>query len=341
MSHFTEKDRLLSTLQREKADRAPVICTGGMMNAAILDVMNSTGHTLPEAHSDPVRMAELAEAVHTVTGFENIGLPFCMTVEAELLGSTVDLGTLACEPKIALEPFATSSVVEYREIVPLARAGRAAVVAEASRIVTARNPGVPVIASLTGPVSTAASIVQPLAFYKDMRKDPASTHRVLDYVTNFLIEYATVLIREGNVTAVMIGDPSATGEILGPAMFVAFAAPYLNRLAGAIRAAGGPPVLHLCGHLKRVEGSVTQLRYAALSTDAMINLAALKRDHPHLITMGNLSTFALEFTDADRIRDMTRSLVRSGIDILSPACGLSTSTRIDALRAFTDTVRNN
>ena len=38
---------------------------------------------------------------------------------------------------------------------------------------------------------------------------------------------------------------------------------------------------------------------------------------------------------------MTRSLIRSGIDILSPACGLSTSTRIDALRAFTDTVRNN
>lgn len=341
MSNLTEKDRLLHVLHRERADRSPVICTGGMMNAAIVDVMKTTGLTLPEAHSDPVRMAALAEAVHAHTGFENIGVPFCMTVEAELLGSSVDLGTLACEPKIALEPFATSAVVEYREIVPLARTGRAAVVAEASRIVTARNPGVPVIASLTGPVSTAASIVQPLAFYKDMRKDPAAAHRVLDYVTNFLVEYATVLVREGRVTSVMIGDPSATGEILGPAMFEAFAVPYLNRLADAIRTAGVPPILHICGNLKRVEHLVTQLRFAALSTDAMINLAALKRDHPGLVTMGNLSTYALEFTDADRIRDMTRNLVRSGIDILSPACGLSTSTRIDALRAFTDTVRNN
>lgn len=341
MSNLTEKDRLLHVLHREQVDRAPVICTGGMMNAAIVDVMKTTGLTLPEAHSDPVRMAALAEAVHARTGFENIGLPFCMTVEAELLGSSVDLGTLACEPKIALEPFATSSVVEYREIVPLARAGRAVVVAQAAKIVTARNPGVPVIASLTGPVSTAASIVQPMAFYKDMRKDPDAAHRVLDYVTNFLIEYATVLIREGGVTSVMIGDPSATGEILGPAMFDAFAAPYLNRLADAIRAAGVPPILHICGNLKRVEGSVTRLRFAALSTDAMINLAALKRDHPGLVTMGNLSTYALEFTDAARIEDMTRNLVRSGIDILSPACGLSTSTRIEAIRAFTDTVRNN
>ncbi|MFT3828137.1 MAG: uroporphyrinogen decarboxylase family protein [Opitutaceae bacterium] len=340
MSHFTEKDRLLSVLRKERVDRPPVICTGGMMNAAIVDVMRDTGLTLPAGHSDPQLMASLAEAIHRRTGFENIGLPFCMTIEAELLGSTVDLGTLACEPKIALEPFATSSVVEYREIVPLVRSGRAAVVTQAAKLVTTRNPGVPVIASLTGPVSTAASVVQPLAFYKDMRKDPTAAHRVLDYVTNFLVEFATVLVREGGVTAVMIGDPSATGEILGPAMFGAFAVPYLNRLADAIRAIGVPPILHICGNLKRVDHLVTQLRFAALSTDAMINLAALKREHPGLVTMGNLSTYALEFTDTEKIRRMTRQLVESGIDILSPACGLSTSTKLEAIRAFTDTVRD-
>ena len=42
MSHFTEKDRLLSTLQREKADRAPVICTGGMMNEIYYNFVDGT-----------------------------------------------------------------------------------------------------------------------------------------------------------------------------------------------------------------------------------------------------------------------------------------------------------
>jgi [methyl-Co(III) methanol-specific corrinoid protein]:coenzyme M methyltransferase len=286
-------------------------------------------------------MASLAAAIHAHTGFENIGLPFCMTAEAELLGSTVDLGTLACEPKIANEPFATAAAVEFRDFVALVRTGRAAVATRASQLLTARHPGIPVIASLTGPVSTAASIVQPMAFYRDMRKDPAAVHRVLDYVTNFLVEYATVLIREGHATVVMIGDPSATGEILGPAMFEAFAKPYLNRLADAIRAAGTPSILHICGNLKRVEPIITRLRFAALSTDAMINLAQLKREHPGLVTMGNLSTYALEFVETEKVRTMTRRLVESGIDIISPACGLSTSTHLEAIRAMTNTVRSS
>ena len=85
MSTFTPKERLLRVLRKETVDRPPVVCTGGMMNAAIVDIMRATGHTLPEAHFDPQRMADLAQDIHTHTGFENIGVPFCMTVEAELL----------------------------------------------------------------------------------------------------------------------------------------------------------------------------------------------------------------------------------------------------------------
>jgi [methyl-Co(III) methanol-specific corrinoid protein]:coenzyme M methyltransferase len=38
---------------------------------------------------------------------------------------------------------------------------------------------------------------------------------------------------------------------------------------------------------------------------------------------------------------MTRRLVESGIDIISPACGLSTSTHLEAIRAMTNTVRSS
>lgn len=55
---LTPKQRLLRVLRKEPVDRPPVICTGGMMNAAIVEIMQQTGHTLPEAHLDPQRMAE-------------------------------------------------------------------------------------------------------------------------------------------------------------------------------------------------------------------------------------------------------------------------------------------
>ena len=99
-------------LDKKLVDRPPVICTGGMMNAAIVELMQKTGLTLPEAHFSGAKMAALAEAVSEHTGFENIGVPFCMTVEAELFGSRIDHGTLACEPKIQSEAFTSLTKVE-------------------------------------------------------------------------------------------------------------------------------------------------------------------------------------------------------------------------------------
>jgi len=91
MSIISPKERLIKVLRKRKVDRPPVVCPGGMMNAAIVDVMQKTGHTLPEAHHDEELMAELSYDVHKYTGFENFGIPFCMTVEA--------VGCFPCEPE--------------------------------------------------------------------------------------------------------------------------------------------------------------------------------------------------------------------------------------------------
>ncbi len=338
-ANLTQKERLLRVLRNETVDRPPVVCTGGMMNAAIVEIMRGTGHTLPEAHTDPRRMADLAHDVHVHTGFENLGVPFCMTVEAELLGSEVNLGTLECEPKIVRERFPSVSAVEFRDVAAMAKSGRIEVVVEAAHRIARDNPDVPVIASLTGPVSTAASIVDPITFYKELRKNPVGAERALDYVTDLLAAFAERLVADNGAAVIAVGDPSATGEILGPAMFEKYALRYLNRLADRIHSLGVPFILHICGELKSVRRLLPQLRADALSTDALVSLPALKKEFPSITTMGNVSTFALQWNDADKIRHITRHLVADGVDIISPACGLSTSTQLETIRAMTDEVR--
>ena len=59
MDVFSPKERLLRTLKKEKVERPPVICPGGMMNSAIVDIMEKTGHTLPQAHKTPELMTAL------------------------------------------------------------------------------------------------------------------------------------------------------------------------------------------------------------------------------------------------------------------------------------------
>ncbi|MGA3128060.1 MAG: uroporphyrinogen decarboxylase family protein [Candidatus Korobacteraceae bacterium] len=337
MLNVTPKERLLRVLNKESVDRPPVICTGGMMNAAIVDVMERSGHTLPAAHSDQGLMADLATDVAEATGFENLGIPFCMTVEAELLGSEIDMGTLACEPKIAREIFSSVKEVAYREVESMVHKGRLQTVKAATWRLVNDHPDLPVIASLTGPLSTAASIVEPMTFLKELRKNETEAHRVLAYITDLLVAFAREELAAG-ATAIAIGDPTATGEILGPDMFGAYAVPHLNDLVDRIHALGAPVILHICGQMKRVWHLLPELHADALSTDALVNLKTLKADFPQITTMGNLSTYLLQSGSSEQVSRRAKELVQGGIDIISPACGLSTSTALGNVFAMTSAV---
>jgi len=335
---LSPKERLRDTLRKKRVDRPPVICSGGMMNAAIVDVMNHTGHTLPAGHFRADLMAELANDIHTDTGFENFGIPFCMTVEAEVLGSEIDFGTLSCEPKIAREPYPSVAEVQYRSIERMLDDGRVRTVAEAASLLNRQHPDVPVIGSISGPVSTAASIVDPMRFLKELHKNRQEAHRVMDYVSDFLIAFARLLV-EGGASAICIADPTATGEILGPRLFSEYAVAYLNKVIDGIHATGVPVLVHICGEMKAVKPEIPKLHGDAISTDAFVNLRLLKDEYPQLTTMGNLSTFLLELGEADKVGRQTANLVRDGIDIIAPACGLSTSSSIGNIQAMTAAVK--
>ncbi len=340
MSSLSPKERLLRVLQKKAVDRAPVICTGGMMNAAIVDVMNKTGHTLPEAHHDDVLMSELSHDVFEQTGFENFGIPFCMTVEAEVLGSEINFGTLACEPKIEKEIFPSTSKVDFKKKTGIANSGRVNTIIQAGYKLSQQYPDIPVIGNLTGPISTAASIVDPITFLKELRKDPANAHKVLDYVSDFLLDYAKLMIDNG-VTLISIGDPTATGEILGPKMFEEYAVTYLNKIVAGIHSFGAPVIVHICGNMNKVKHLMPRINSDAISTDALVNLRLLKEEYPQLTTMGNLSTYLLEFGTPEDVEKRATTLVREKVNIISPACGLSTSSALANITAMTTAVKES
>jgi [methyl-Co(III) methanol-specific corrinoid protein]:coenzyme M methyltransferase len=335
---FSPGERLSRTFRKQGTDRPPVICPGGMMNAAVTEVMEKTGHTLPEAHHEGALMADLAYAVYEHTGFENFGLPFCMTIEAEALGSAVDYGSRTCEPKIEREVF---SSVQEAVLAPggaIEKNKRAGALLEAVSSLSKKYPDVPVIGSVTGPLSTAASLVSPMSFFKALRRDKEGVHRFLDLVTGELIRWAR-RIADNGAAAISIADPSATGEILGPRLFAEYALPYINRLTDAVHEMGVPVIVHICGDIRVVKDTFLDLRGDALSVDAMVNLAALKEEQESLTAMGNLSTYLLESGTPKIIRAGAEALLKKRIDIIAPACGLSTSTPLENIKAFTDTVK--
>lgn len=334
---YTPRERLLRTLNKQPVDRPPVICPGGMMNSAIVEIMKKTGHTLPSAHHSGELMTALSEDIHNYTLFENFGVPFCMTVEAEALGSEINYGSLECEPKIQKEAFHSVNEAVFLPIGTMNKSHRVAAVVQSIYNLSSKNSDIPVIGSITGPISTAASLVDPMQFLKELRREREASHKFIDYVCGHLIEYAKLMIDNG-ATVISIADPTSTGEILGPKMFEEYAVTYLNRIIDSLHEMKVPVILHICGRMEAVKQQIPKLHGDALSFDAIVSLKDIKTEFPNITTMGNLSTYLLQSGTPDKIYKQTERLLADGINIIAPACGLSTSTPLDNINAFTKAV---
>ena len=333
------KERLLTVLKGEKADRVPCICPGGMMNMIITELMEETGIDWPEAHLDAEKMADLAGAVESKGLFENVGVPFCMTVEAESLGATVNMGDKKFEPRVV--DYVLTSVVDHDDLkLGAVNEGRAKVNTDAISILKERKPDVPVIGNLAGPVSVASSIMEPTVYYKELRRSPREAHLYMEKVTQQILDFGVAQIRAG-ADIIAISDPSGTGELLGPKFFKEYAVTYNNMLIDGLRAEAPevPVILHICGHMHSVYEELKLLNADAYSFDAIVSIRDLRKHMPGKVLMGNISSFGLESSDPQRVETMTRSVMKAGIDIVSPACGLGTTSTMENIQTILKTVK--
>ncbi|MDD4779534.1 MAG: uroporphyrinogen decarboxylase family protein [Tissierellia bacterium] len=331
---MNEKQRLLGLLKGDKTDRSPVICPGGMMNAAVTELLEDIDSN---HNTDLDAMVYTAIKIREVIGFENYGVPFCMTCESEPFGVVLSDGDKKCEPRIV--EYNSSSLEEIMEKFDsnVLLGTRSQNVIQA--IERLKNDEVPVIGNVTGPISTATSIVDPLKLFKMLRKEPDISYKFIEYINDYLISYAKKMVIAG-ADIIAISDPTATGEILGKKNFDKFAMPMYKVFLKAINNMNTPVIIHICGDVKNIIESLNLLDVQAISFDSIVNMRYAKSKIKTNL-MGNVNTLLLQNGSTDKIVSITRNAMDSGVDIVSPACGLGMSTPIGNLRAMTDCVKGS
>lgn len=335
------KERLLNALKGAKTDRSPCICPGGMMNMVVTALMERVNIHWPEAHTDPIKMAGLAKAVYDYGCFENYGVPFCMTIEAEQMGAVVDLGSTVYEPHVT--GYVIDNPSEWERLTPLDPYGKRAKVVLDAIIILKRHEGhVPIIGNLSGPVSVAASLMEPVNYYKALKRHKEDAHAFMKFVTEGLISFGKAQIEAG-ADVIAISDPSGTGEILGPRLFDEYVVTYVNQLIDGLRQINPeiPIIVHICGRMHKVYEELNKIHADAHSFDSIVSIKESKKLMPGKIMIGNVSTFALEFSDADRIRVMTQKVMEDGSDIIAPACGLGTKSSLENIQTMLQSVQES
>ncbi len=324
MIPLTPRDRFLSVLTGKEVDRAPVL---SITQTATVEQMELAQAYWPEAHTVAEQMARLGLTAHERAGFEGVRIPFSMTAEASTMGCGVDYhgDRAGCMPSVR-GPLASQSL---RAAEPTE--GQMGVIVEATRILRGRLGGrVPIIVGVTGPFTLTCFIRGFERTIMDLTAEPAAVHRTSVVAREVISRYCDALGGAG-ADAVSLLEPNAS--LIGPKYFDRFVLPYLREISEGLKI---PAVLHICGNALPIMELMVQSGVQGISIDQKVGVARAKAiidGRASLIGNADPVALLLGGSPADVERECRRML-REGVDILAPGCGLSPFTPIGNLRAM-------
>ena len=174
---------------------------------------------------------------------------------------------------------------------------------------------------------------------RNVRKDKAAVHAVLEYSTELCFAYLEPFIDAG-VSMISLADPTASGDLISREQFVEFSLPYLQRVAARIRARGIWVIVHICGNTTTRLDTIPGTGADILSVDYKVDLAAARRAlGGRLLFAGNMNPVAVmqketpEGVDA-ACRACIQSAGTGGGFLLMPGCDIPPSVPLANVRAM-------
>ena len=91
--------------------------------------------------------------------------------------------------------------------------------------------------------------------------------------------------------------------------------------------------------MKSVYNHINKVKSDVLSFDSIVPMKEARKYLENRVLMGNISTYALEFSTPEKITSLTKICVKNGTNILSPACGLGTKSPLANIQAILKTLK--
>ncbi|MFO0752333.1 MAG: MtaA/CmuA family methyltransferase [Thermodesulfovibrionales bacterium] len=319
------KERLLAALSLQPVDRPPAAVP---TQSAIGDIMEKSGYKWPEALRKASSMAGLAWACHEIGGIESVRVPFDITVEAEAMGCETRFEEDSTTPPMSMP----KSRGDYHTIKlpnPL-KDGRMPEVLEAVALLREKARGeVPVIAALGTPFELLSTTLSFEDITMALYKDPDFLLHQMEIMTDVAVKYAMELEKKG-ADVLMLVD--GTSQALGPAYFVRFSFPFTRTMVQALHR---PSILHICGKATPLLEHMVATGATGLSIDKPVDTEAARTAAAGKAALvGNLSPQTLCMGTMQEIEAETAEALRSGMNVISPGCGILPQTPLENLQTY-------
>lgn len=336
---MTSMERMIAFAKGEEIDRIPCSISTGETMASFI------GINTKEYYYSAEKMVELELALYE--RFEADGVRISTT----LRGIGEAMGSKLHYPDNSIHLLETPAISHVKDIVNLVpsnpeKDGRLPIVLKALKLLKEKiGNKAKVGVGLTGPFSTAASVVGTENLLKWMIKYPKEIHILMEIITeanNKFIEKAAEL-----GVGIGFSDPVSSTSIISVKHFNEFSAPYLKKNVDKIKELTGRSAsIHICGKSKEIWKSVMDTGISSFSIDNAEDLADAKE------IMGNRITISGNVPPVDVIKLGTREdilraakmCIRKAYDskkgfVLSAGCQIPMNTPTENIEALVDAAR--
>lgn len=322
------KTRFLDALHLKPVDRPPV---AAVVTGITVGMMEKAGIFYPAAHRDADQLAGLAASIWEQCRIEAIKLPFCMTVETEVLGMEIDYGTLDTLPtdifSIWNHPGELSIPDDFFD------RGRVPIVLQAITQLRRRYDNeVAVLSSIVGPFALAAKLFGFPNLFPWILTEPDYVHQVMEDLTGLAIRYANAQVDAG-ADVIILGEATCSGDLISPDTYRDFILPYHKRLCAGIH---GPTILHICGKSSNHLPYIAETGATGYSFDEGIDMAMARRHLKDRVALaGYVPTVEVLLQGTPELTyQASIECLGNGVDILAPGCSLPQHTTMANIAAM-------
>ncbi|MEM2960899.1 MAG: MtaA/CmuA family methyltransferase [Candidatus Bathyarchaeia archaeon] len=328
-------ERLVSVLRLEKTDRVPA---ASPLQTGTIALMEATGAYWPDALYDPEKMARLAAGAYEIAGIESVRVPFCVTTEAEAMGSKIGKAKKDRQPMVLIDEPAikTPEDVDKLEVPDPKKAARMPVALKASEILVKTYKGrVPVIYGICAPWFVAYQLRGLEKILLDLVYTPDLPLKILDKTLKADEEYVKAILDLG-VDVITLIDAGGSGDILGLEGYMKHVYPYEKKLAELIRSFGAYSILHICSDTSLTLDKMADTGVNGISVDQCMDLSWCRGiTDKRAALVGNVSpTTTLRSGKPEDVEREAKKCIEKGTNVLAPGCGFSPLTPLDNMRAL-------
>ncbi|MDK2834030.1 MAG: [methyl-Co(III) methylamine-specific corrinoid protein]:coenzyme methyltransferase [Methanolobus sp.] len=337
MVEYIPKERLARALRGQPVDRMPAI---SVTQTGTVEQMEASGAFWPEANEDAQKMAALAEAGHTVVGFEAVRVPFDITAEAEFFGCKIKPGTREQQPSVVGHVVKDTADIEKLKGYDLSQ-GRINVVCDAIKILTDKyGKELPIMGSMIGPFSLAQHMNGD-DWFMTIFTDEAFGLALMEFTTDFNIAYAKRMVENGADTMVII-DPTASAQLIGAEFYEKFVVPYHKKIVDAMRELNVATVLHICGDTTNGLALMESSGVDAISVDQNVDVATAVSKVDKAVIVGNLDPVNVLWNQTPEVvKEASQKVLDAGVALLAPGCGIVSKTPTENLTAMVEMAKSH